>query len=275
MTGALAGVPAIAVVACALGVVAGRRTLAARRVRARFDDRAPDTVPGARISAVTVLAGAAGGLVGALAVGPPAVLALVAVVAGLPVQARLRRRNERRRRRDAQLPTALDRLAAALRTGASLTTALDEVGASLEPPLGPELAALAHDAARGRPIRDVLDGWVAQHDDAGTRLAASALVLATLVGSAPARAIDGVAATVRERLDLAHERRALAAQARTSALVLSVAPVAFAALLILGDTAAAAFLLGSPAGWLCLTLGCGLDAAGIWWMTRLSDGGSS
>lgn len=275
MTGALAGVPAIAVVACALGVVAGRRTLAARRVRARFDDRAPDTVPGARISAVTVLAGAAGGLVGALAVGPPAVLALVAVVAGLPVHARLRRRNARRRRRDAQLPTALDRLAAALRTGASLTTALDEVGASLEPPLGPELAALAHDAARGRPIRDVLDGWVAQHDDAGTRLAASALVLATLVGSAPARAIDGVAATVRERLDLAHERRALAAQARTSALVLSVAPVAFAALLILGDTAAAAFLLGSPAGWLCLTLGCGLDAAGIWWMTRLSDGGSS
>lgn len=275
MTGALAGAPAIAVVACALGVVASRRTLAARRVRARLDDRAPDTVPGARISAATVLAGAAGGLVGVLALGPPAVVALVAVAAGLPVQARLRRRNERRRRRDAQLPTALDRLAAALRTGASLTTALDEVGASLEPPLGPELAALAHDAARGRPIRDVLDGWVTQHGDAGTRLAASALVLATLVGSAPARAIDGVAATVRERLDLAHERRALAAQARTSALVLSVAPVAFAALLILGDTAAAAFLLGSPAGWLCLVLGCGLDAAGIWWMTRLSDGGSS
>ena len=53
------------------------------------------------------------------------------------------------------------------------------------------------------------------------------MVPAAVVGSTPARAIDGVAATVRERLDLAAERRALAVQARTSALVLSVAPVGF------------------------------------------------
>jgi Flp pilus assembly protein TadB len=52
--------------------------------------------------------------------------------------------------------------------------------------------------------------------------------------------------------------------------VLSIAPVAFAALLVLGDTAAAGFLLGTPAGWLCLGLGVGLDAAGAWWMARLS-----
>ena len=123
--------------------------------------------------------------------------------------------------------------------------------------------------AAGR-CREVLDEWSASHDDPGTRLAATALVLATVVGSTPARAVDGVAATLRERLDLAAERRALAVQARTSALVLSVAPVGFAALLVVGDTAAAGFLLGTPAGWSCLGLGLALDAAGAWWMTRLS-----
>ena len=168
------------------------------------------------------------------------------------------------------MPGALDRLAASLRSGASLTQALREVGDALDPPLGPEVATLARAAERGRPLREALDEWSATHDDPGTRLAATALVLAAVVGSTPARAIDGVAATLRERLDLAAERRALAVQARTSALVLSVAPVGFAALLVVGDTAAAGFLLATPAGWACLALGLTLDAAGAWWMTRLS-----
>ena len=119
---------------------------------------------------------------------------------------------------------------------------------------------------------EVLDDWSARYDDPATRLAATSLVLATVVGSTPARAVDGVAATVRERLDLAAERRALATQARTSALVLAVAPLAFAALLVAGDTAAAGFLLGQPAGWLCLAAGPALDVTGAFWMARLTRG---
>jgi len=163
-------------------------------------------------------------------------------------------------------------LAAALRTGSSLTAALEEVGTAVEPPLGPELAALGAAGARGRPLRDVLTEWADTHDDPDTRLAASALVLASVVGSAPAWAVDGVAATVRERIDLANERRAMAAQARASALVLSAAPALFAAVLVAADTAAARFLLSSPAGWACLGLGVALDAVGAWWMARITGG---
>lgn len=248
------------------------RALARRRVRARL--AAPADVPMPRGGpAPATLAIGAGGLAIAWAVaGPPATLGLAAAAAAVPATARLRRRAADRHRRDHQMPAALDRLATALRSGASLTQALDEVGAALDAPLGPEVAMLARAAERGRPLREVLDEWSAAHDDPGTRLAATALVLSTVVGSAPARAIDGVAATVRERLDLAAERRALAVQARTSALVLSVAPVGFAALLVLGDTAAAGFLLGTPAGWACLVGGVVLDAAGAWWMTHLSRG---
>ncbi len=261
----------VGLVTSGVGAVAVARTRARRRLRSRL--AAPATQSAARpagVPAAMALVGAAGLVTAGVAIGPHAVAGLVAVAAIGPVRARLVQRLARRRERELQLPAALDRLAAALRSGASLTMALDEVGAALEPPIGPELAALAREAGHGRPVRDVLDGWSSRHDDPGTRLAASAMVLATVVGSAPARAIDGVAATVRERLDLAAERRAMAAQARTSALVLSVAPVGFAALLVLGDTAAAGFLLGTPAGWACLVTGLGLDAAGAWWMARLS-----
>jgi tight adherence protein B len=182
----------------------------------------------------------------------------------------VRQRAHDRHRRDRQLPAALDRLATSLRSGASLTQALGEAGSALDPPLGPEIEGLARAAERGRPVREVLDEWAAAHDDPGTRLAATALVLATVVGSTPARAVDGVASTLRERLDLTAERRALAVQARSSALVLSIAPVGFAALLVVGDTAAARFLLRTPAGWACLCVGVALDAVGAWWMARLS-----
>lgn len=243
-----------------------------RRVRARLSATAGGgAAPGAgRVPVLTVTATVAGLLTAWATSGPRAVVVLLAVSTGLVAQAALRRRLARRRSRLTQLPTALDRLAAALRTGTSLPAALGEVGAGLDPPIGPELVALGRQAAHGQPVCDVLDGWASVHDDAGTRLAASALVLATVIGSAPARAVDGVAATVRERLDLAAERRALAAQARASGLVLSLAPLAFAGVLVLADTAAARFLLGTPGGWACLTVGIGLDAAGAWWMSRLT-----
>ena len=254
-----------------LGSIVVGRARARRRLRTRLVARpTQDAVRPGRVAAPAVVVGAVGLVTAWFAVGPPAVAGLaIAAVAG-PARAHLRRRAAVRSRREAQLPAALDRLAASLRSGSSLTMALGEVGGSFDAPIGPELAALARETSHGRPVREVLDRWSAAHDDPGTRLAAAALVLATVVGSAPARAIDGVAATVRERLDLAAERRALAAQARASALVLSLAPVGFAAVLVVGDTAAADFLLGTSAGWVCLAVGVGLDAAGAWWMARLS-----
>jgi tight adherence protein B len=207
----------------------------------------------------------------ALVAGPR--LAAVVAAAGLIRPATvLWRTVGRGRRRAVQLPPALERLATSLRSGASLPVAMAEAAAVTEPPLGPELAALAESTRRGQPMVAGLDEWSARHDDAGTRLAATALALATVVGSAPARAVDGVAATLRERLDLDAERRALGAQARASALVLTLAPVAFAAVLIAGDASAASFLLTTPGGWTCIVLGVSLDAAGAWWMARLTRG---
>lgn len=176
------------------------------------------------------------------------------------------------RLRQAQLPEGLERIAAALRSGVSLPQAVAAAGRSTPDPLGRELAGLAGSADHGQPMGRVLDRWVADHGDASTRLAATALVLATRVGAAPARAIDGVAATLRERHELTAERRALATQARVSATVLSVAPLAFALLLGATDPAAGRFLLHSPGGWACMAAGLGLDAVGAVWMMRLVGG---
>jgi tight adherence protein B len=252
----------------------------AQRVRFRVADtlcpvRPADAAPAGAIAAVppvAIIAGAAGTAVAVVAVGPAALAVAALGLATTPALARRRRHRRALARRRSQLPLALEELAVALRSGSSLPVALGEAGRATPDPLGPELEALALGAGRGQPMAVVLDDWTRCHDDRGTRLAATALILANAVGVASARAVHGVAATLRERLELSAERRALASLARTSGLVLLAAPLLFALLLGVSDGAAGHFLLRSQAGWACLALGIGLDGLGAWWMARLTRG---
>jgi tight adherence protein B len=275
--------PLLLLVAVFLSVAIGWSThgwASARRVRSRVVETLcpvgpADAAPAGAIAAVpplAVVAGALGTAVAVLAIGPPALALAAFGLAVTPLLARHRRRGRALAQRRSQLPSALEELAVALRSGSSLPVALGEAGRATPDPLGPELEALALGAGRGQPMAAVLDYWTQRHDDPGTRLAATALILANAVGVASARAVHGVAATLRERLELSAERRALASQARTSALVLSAAPLLFALLLGVSDGAAGRFLLQSRAGWACLAVGIGLDAVGAWWMARLTRG---
>jgi tight adherence protein B len=208
----------------------------------------------------------------ALVAGVGVVLAGLVVAAVGAVGRRARDRAAERNQRRAQLPLALDRLASALHGGASVPVALAAAGDTVPPPLGPELAALGREADGGRAVAEVLDDWADRRGDPGTRLAATALLLAGSIGASPARAAHGVATTLRERAHLADERRSLAGQARLSGLVLSVAPIGFTALVGAADPGTRHFLLHTPPGWACLTVGLALDAAGAWWMSALTRG---
>ena len=81
--------------------------------------------------------------------------------------------------------------------------------------------------------------------------------------------LDGVAASLRERVALEREVSALSSQSRASAVVLVVAPVVFAAAAAVVDDRILNVLVGRPIGWACMGLGLGLDALGAFWMARL------
>ena len=103
-------------------------------------------------------------------------------------------------------------------------------------------------------------------------MAAGALALAATAGGPQARAVDGVADTLRERRAVAAEVRAQSAQARLSALVIGLLPVAFLAWAVVTDRRTAVFLVASPPGWACLVAGIALEAAGALWMRRILRG---
>ena len=84
-------------------------------------------------------------------------------------------------------------------------------------------------------LASALDGWAERRPLPSVRLGVAALALAAETGGASARAVDGVAETIRGRLAVGAEVRALSAQARLSALVIVLAPLAFSALAVASD----------------------------------------
>jgi tight adherence protein B len=209
----------------------------------------------------------------ALLVAGPALAVLIAIAAGVaPVVVGCVARRRAADRLDRLVPDALGQVAASLRAGASLRGALADAAVGTAEPLGGQLAEVVAEAERGRPLRDALAGWADRAPPAasGARLAATALAIGAEAGGGIAQAVDGVAATVRERRQVQAEVAALATQARASAVLLGVAPLGFAALLSVSDPAAARFLLGTPVGLACLGAGLALEALGVAWMARIT-----
>ena len=87
-------------------------------------------------------------------------------------------------------------------------------------------------------------------------------------GGAVAEPLDRAAATLRSRQAIRYERQAYSAQARLSAKVLTLAPVAFALWMILTTSTVRDFL-ASTAGSLCILFGAALNSAGWLWMRRI------
>jgi tight adherence protein B len=171
---------------------------------------------------------------------------------------------------DAALPEAVEAMARSLRSGATLSHALAEVGCVTPAPLGEQLGAVCVAVDAGQPLVVALDEWARSAATPSVRLVASAMALSAETGGAAARALDGVAATVRANNAVLGELRAQSSQARLSALVIALAPLAFAALALLTDRDAAGFLLGTPLGLACLLGGVALDAVAAWWMQRIA-----
>lgn len=174
-----------------------------------------------------------------------------------------------RRRQVARLPALLHALARALRAGHTLPAAIS--GAADDPSIaGDAFRLAAQRVAVGSPVLDEVDRWAAglRHPDAD--LVRALINTGATTGSALAASFDRAAATLQERADLAGEIAGLTAQARASALLLTLAPIGFLAVVVCIDPSVVAAAASSGMGRLAVVLGVVLDGAGWVWMRRLT-----
>jgi Flp pilus assembly protein TadB len=165
-----------------------------------------------------------------------------------------------------------DRLARRMRSGSTLREslmAIDPNGVALLQATADFRLALE----RGQPVPSALDLARAtdpthRQNDPHADLAFAIISIAAQLGGSNAAALGRAAGALRLRAADQHERLAQAAQARLSAHVLTVVPLAMLFLLLLID-ADVRETLQTPVGALCVVVGLALNAVGWKWMRHI------
>jgi tight adherence protein B len=196
----------------------------------------------------------------------------VAVAVGVPVVV-LGLHERRARMIAAAVPDTIERVASELRSGGTVATAIGAVGSS-DGPLAADMARVDTRVRLGAPLAQALAAWSKERDVPGVDATAGALAMCSAVGGRSADALDGLATSLRDRLGVAAEARALSSQARMSALVVGGAPIAYIAWSAVVDPHALHVLTGTSFGRACLLIGIGLEALGAWWMRSIVRSGS-
>jgi len=204
----------------------------------------------------------------AVLLAPPLVVpgVLGAIVAGPVVLATRAGHADRSAR--AALPDLLDHLVAQVRAGGAVAESMHAL-ADRPGPLASDFRRISARLHLGAPLVDALGAWADERPVDGVRSAAGAIAMATTIGGSAAGPLEGLAASLRVDESVAGEARALSAQARLSAVVVGLAPLAYLAFSAMAGPASARVLVTTNAGRICLGVGLLLEGLAAVWMRAL------
>jgi tight adherence protein B len=132
----------------------------------------------------------------------------------------------RQLRFEKQLPDTLTLLASSLRAGFSLMQGLEAVAQEISDPMQKELQRVFTEVRLGRPVEDALGDAADRMDSNDMRWTVMAIRIQREVGGNLAVLLDTVSDTMVKRERVRRELRALTAEGRLSAIVLSlVSPI--------------------------------------------------
>jgi tight adherence protein B len=134
----------------------------------------------------------------------------------------------RRKKFTSQLPDTLQLLAGSLRAGYSLVQGLDAVAKQCEAPMGTELQRAMAEARLGRPVEEALQEVSDRMGSDDFEWAVMAIRIQREVGGNLAELLVTVGETMIARERLRREVKALTAEGRISAIVLTILPFAIA-----------------------------------------------
>lgn len=178
---------------------------------------------------------ALGGFVGGwLIAGQPVAGIPLAILGWMLPSYQLRRKQSKRAKEFGnQLPDMLSMLVGSLRAGYGLLHAISVVEDEMPAPIGPEFGRALKETALGFSIGDALDRLVERVQNDDLALIVTAIHIQNEVGGSLAEVLETITNTIRERIQLKGEVRALTAQARITGSVLTGLPFLVGTVLML------------------------------------------
>ncbi len=192
----------------------------------------------------------------------PALLAVPAIFLGS-------RSQERRKQIGLALPDALGSTASALRAGFSLIQALDVCARQTKGPLGQEFERMLAETRVGVPVDEALENLAQRAGSADLSLMVTAVQIQRQVGGNLAEVLDRIQQTIRERVRLQAEVRALSAQGRMSSVIIGLLPIGLLVLMALIAPAFVGPMFQPGIGRMLLILAAMFEVVGFFVLSRV------
>jgi len=183
-----------------------------------------------------LLAGLALALIFRLLLGfsaPAAILVLLAVSFVLPLLILRRAGNKRILKFARQLPDALDMIVRSLRAGHPASVAIGLVGREMSDPLGTEFGIVADEITFGLSIEQAVRKLSERVGFEGLHLLSVSLSIQSKTGGNLTEILANLSSVLRERQKLRLKIRALSAEGRASAWIISLFPIVMFLILML------------------------------------------
>lgn len=162
----------------------------------------------------------------------------------------------------AQFPDALAMIGRAVRVGIPVTEAIRIAGRESPEPTGAILRGVADQIAIGISLETALKAAGDSTRLPEYRFFATALSLQQQTGGGLSETLENLGDVIRKRVAMRARGFALAAEARTSALVLSALPIVSGLMIYLMSPQYIGMLFTDPSGKSLLSIACGLLATG-------------
>jgi len=170
-----------------------------------------------------------------------------------------------------QLPEALDYISRALVAGHSLPMSLELVADEVGPPLAPELRKVVDEYNLGLSMDQALENLSERLPSVDIQFFSSAIMTQSRTGGSLHDLLDGLAETIRERATLKGQVRALTANGRMTAIVLSMLPFFIAGMMMWISSEYFMSLWLHPIGKTLLFIGLGMQALAYFVISRIVD----
>ena len=135
-------------------------------------------------------------------------------------------RDGRQRRFEEQLPEAIDTLVRSLKAGHAISVAISRVCQHMPDPIGSEFRIAAAEMAYGLDLETAMANLHLRVGQPDLALLSLAVGIQSKTGGNLAEVLSNMARVIRSRFKLRRKAHALASEARVSAYILSVLPIA-------------------------------------------------
>ncbi len=170
-----------------------------------------------------------------------------------------------------QFPDCLTMIVRSVRAGVPLSEAIRIVAREIPEPSATEFGRLAGDLAIGTSMSDALRALAERNDITEFRFFATALTLQSQTGGRLGETLDNLANIVRKRMALKSRARALASEARTTAMILGCLPMLAAGALYFTNPAYMTLLFTDPSGRMVLAAAVGSLSTGAFIMRTIIE----